>query len=49
MIDQNLNWHCHMQSRICKKVASTLGAIKRIRHLVAFNVVIDEYNSLVQP
>ena len=47
-IDQNLNWECHVQS-ICKKIASALGAIKQIRHLIPFNVLIDVYNSLVQP
>ena len=36
-IDQNLNWECHVES-ICKKIASALGAIKRIRHLIPFNV-----------
>ena len=36
-IDQNLNWECHVQS-ICKKIASALGAIKQIRHLILFNV-----------
>ena len=47
-IDQNLNWECHVQS-ICKKIASALGTIKRIRHLIPFNVLINVYNSLVQP
>ena len=36
-IDQNLNWECHVQS-ICKKIASALGAIKQIRHVILFNV-----------
>ena len=48
LIDQNLNWECHIQS-ICKKIASTLGAIKRIRHLVPFSMLMNVYNSLVQP
>ena len=37
-IDQNLSWECHIQS-IYKKIASALGAIKRIRHLI--NVLIN--------
>ena len=48
LIDQNLNWECHIQS-ICKNIASALGAIKRIRHLVPFSILMNVYNSLVQP
>ena len=47
-IDQNMNWECHIQN-ICKKIASALGAIKRIRHLIPFNILIKVYYSLVQP
>ena len=47
-IDQNLSWECHIQS-ICKKIASALGAIKRIRHLIPFNVLINVYDNLIQP
>ena len=47
-IDQNMNWECHIQN-ICKKIASALKAIKRIRHLIPFNILIKVYDSLVQP
>ena len=47
-IDQNMNWECHVQN-ICKKIASALGAIKRIRHLIPFNILINVYDALVQP
>ena len=47
-IDQNLSWECHIQS-ICKKIASALGAIKRIQHLIPFNVLTNVYDSLIQP
>ena len=47
-IDQNMNWECHIQN-ICKKIASALGAIKRIRHLIPFNILINVYDALVQP
>ena len=47
-IDQNMSWECDMQN-ICKKIASALGAIKRIRHLISFNILINVYDSLVQP
>ena len=43
-----MNWECHIQN-ICKKIASALGAIKRIRHLIPFNILINVYDSLVQP
>ena len=48
LIDQNFNRECHTQS-ICKKIASALGAIKRIRHLVPFSILMNVYNSVVQP
>ena len=47
-IDQTLNWECHNED-ISKKIASTIGAIKRIRHLMPFNILINVYHSLVQP
>ena len=47
-INQNMNWECHIQN-ICKKIASVLGAIKRIRHLIPFNILTNVYDSLVQP
>ena len=47
-IDQTLNWECHIEI-ISKMIASAIGAIKRIRHLIPFNVLIIVYYSLVQP
>ena len=47
-IDQNMNWECHIQN-ICKNITSALSAIKRIRHLIPFNTLINVYDSLVQP
>ena len=47
-IDQTLNWESHIEN-ICEKIASAIGAIKRIRHQIPFSVVINVYNSLVQP
>ena len=43
-----MNWECHIQN-ICKKIVSALSAIKRIRHLTPFNILINVYDSLVQP
>ena len=36
-IDRNMNWECHIQN-ICKKIASAVGAIKRIQHTITFNL-----------
>ena len=47
-VDQNINWECHIEN-ISKKIACAIGAIKRIRHLTPFNVLIKVYNSLIQP
>ena len=43
-----MNWEFHIQS-ICEKIAYALGAIKRIRHLIPFNILINVYDALVQP
>ena len=34
---------------ICKKSASALGAIKQIRHLIPFNILVNVYEALVKP
>ena len=47
-VDQNINWKRHIEN-ISKKIACAIGAIKRIRHLTPFNVLIKVYNSLIQP
>lgn len=38
-VDQNINWECDIEN-ISNKIACTIGAIKRIRHLTPFNVLI---------
>ena len=50
-IDQNMNWEYNVINRtfVSKKIASALGAIKRTRHLTPFNILINVYDSLVQP
>ncbi|XP_022777752.1 uncharacterized protein LOC111319200 [Stylophora pistillata] len=47
-VDQNINWKCHIEN-ISKKIACAIRAIKRIRHLTPFNVLIKVYNNLIQP
>ena len=34
---------------LSENIACTMGAIKRIRHLTPFNVLIKVYNSFIQP
>ena len=46
-VDQNINWECHIEN--ISKIACAIGAIKRIRHLTPFNILIKVYNSLIQP
>ena len=45
-VDQNINWEYHIGNN-SKKITCAIGAIKRIRHLTPFNVVIKFYNSLI--
>jgi len=47
-IDDNLTWHSHID-KLCKKIASANGAIKRIRPFVPQSTLLCIYNSLVQP
>ena len=47
-IDENLTWNVHIE-KLCKKVASGIGALKRIRPLVPPSTMQLIYNCLVQP
>ena len=47
-IDENLTWHSHID-KLCKKIASAVGAIKRVKPFVPQSTLLDIYNSLVQP
>ena len=47
-IDGNLSWECHI-SEISKKVASGISAIKRMRYFLPLEILLNVYNSLVQP
>ena len=47
-INKYLNWECHIQN-IRKKNCFSFGAIKRTRHLIPFNILMNVYNSLAQP
>ena len=48
LIDDNLAWRSHID-KLTKKIASGIGAIKRIRHLVPFGTLHSIYQALVQP
>ena len=47
-IDENLTWNVHIE-KLCKKVASGIGALKRIRPFVQPSTMQLIYNCLVQP
>ena len=46
-IDDNLTWHSHID-KLCKKIASAIGAIKRVKPFVPQSTLLNIYNSLVQ-
>ena len=48
LIDDNLTWRSHID-KLTKKIASGIGAIKRIRHLVPYGTLHSIYQALVQP
>jgi hypothetical protein len=47
-IDHNLSWNIHIE-RLCKKIASGIGALKRTRPFVPYHTLLSIFNSLVQP
>ena len=47
-IDKKLDWSSHID-KLTKKVASGIGAIKRIRHLVPQATLLLIYQALIQP
>ena len=47
-IDGSLSWDCQI-NEISKKIASGISAIKRIRYFLPFEILLNVYNSLVQP
>ena len=47
-IDDNLTWHSHIADKLCKKIASAIGLIKRVKPFVPQSTLLNIYNSLVQ-
>ena len=48
IIDDTLDWSSHIEILI-KKVASGIGAVKRVRHLVPQTTLKSIYQALIQP
>ena len=46
-IDENLTWHSHTD-KLCKKIASAIGAIKRVKPFEPQSTLLNMYISLVQ-
>ena len=47
-IDDRLSWSNHADE-ICRRVSSAIGALKRIRHFISANTVLQIYNALILP
>ena len=47
-VDDNLTWHSHIADKLCKKIASAIGLIKRVKPFVPQSTLLNIYNSLVQ-
>ena len=47
-INENLTWHSHID-KLCKKIASAIGAIERVKPFVPQSTLLCICNSLVQP
>ena len=48
IIDDKLDWHSHIE-KLTKKIASGIGALKRIRHLNPASTLHLVYQALVKP
>ena len=48
IIDNRLSWSNHV-NKLCKKVTSAIGALRRIRPLISQSTAVLVYNSLIQP
>ena len=48
IIDDKLDWHSHI-GKLTKKIASGIGALKRVRHLIPASALLLIYQALVKP
>ena len=46
-IDENLTWHSDID-KLCEKIASAIGAVKRVKPFMPQSILININNSLVQ-
>lgn len=49
IIDDRLSWGVHIDEYLCKKVASAIGALKRVRPFVTQAVAVQIYKALILP
>lgn len=47
-IDENLSWKEHIHAT-SKKVASSIGALKRVRPFISMHIAIKIYKGLIEP
>ena len=47
-IDSHLTWSLHIE-KICKKISSAIGALKRVRSCITTKTAIQVYSALIQP
>ena len=47
-IDKHLSWSTHIE-KITKKIASAIGALKRVRPFVSTRTAVQVYQALIQP
>ena len=47
-IDENLSWKEHVHAN-SKKIASSIGALKRVRPFISMHTVITIYKGLIEP
>ena len=48
-IDKHLTWHDHIDKLCTEKVASAIGALKRVRSFITIDASIQIYQALIQP
>ena len=47
-IDKHLSWSVHIE-KITKKIASAIGALKRVRSFITTKTAVQVYQALIQP
>ena len=47
-IDSHLTWSVHIE-KVCKKISSAIGALKRIRSFITTKTAVEVYIALIQP